>query len=248
MHLKTRLRDRKRTLAVWLELASPAAAEVLVHAGFTHLIIDNEHSPASLETTAHMLRAIEAAGGEAILRVPANDPTYLKRVLELGACNILIPMVESASAARLALDACRYPPRGRRGFASEIRAARYGTEADYPNRAHERLCLIVQIESRAGVDNAEAIAAVDGIDCLFVGPYDLSGSYGKLGQTGAAEVVAAIEDVERIAKAKGLPLGTVPRTGADADAQFARGYSLVAAASDVGLLQAGALALSRGNS
>ena len=238
-HLKSRITERTPTYGVWMHIASASIAEATVHAGFPLVLIDNEHGPASLETTLGMMRAIEAAGGEAIVRVPSSDPIYLKRILELGPSGLLVPQIDSAEEAAATVAACRYPPHGRRGFARAIRAARYGQRPDYVREAHDELTLMLQVETRAALDNLEAIAAVAGIDVLFIGPYDLSGAIGQLGETGGAEVLEAIARIENVARDKGLALGTVPRATADANQLFAMGYSLVMGTSDVAALMAG---------
>ena len=233
--LKARVQAGQPTRGLWLELGSPALAEAAVWAGFRFVLVDNEHGPAGHETAAHMLRAVEAAGGHAMTRVPINDVAVLKRTLEIGYSSIMVPMINTAEQARAAVDACRYPPRGARGLAGEIRAARYGLDAGYAARAHEDLFLMLQIESAEGVANAAAIAAVEGVDMIFIGPWDLSGSLGVLGQTGHPEVRAAIAQVEAAAKMAGKPVGSVPREGMDYAALFAAGYPLVIGGSDAGL-------------
>lgn len=233
--LKSRIAQGQATRALWLEADSPAMAEAAVFAGMRFLLIDNEHGPASRETTAHMARAIEAAGGHPMVRVAANDPVQLKRVLEIGLTSIMVPMVETADQARAAVAACRYPPRGTRGFAGDIRASRYGTAKGYAHDAHHELLLMIQIESPKAVQNAAEIAAVDGVDMLFIGPYDMSGGYGKLGETDCAEVEAAIASIEQIALDTGRPLGTVPRSGQSAEALLKGPYALVIAGSEISM-------------
>lgn len=232
--LKQRLAQGLNTRALWLEAGSPVMAEAAVYAGFRFLLIDNEHGPASIETTAHMARAIEAAAGHPMVRVAANDPVLLKRVLEIGITSIMIPMVNTAKEARAAVAACRYPPQGNRGFAGDIRASGYGTTPDYAQRANDGLVLMVQIEDPLGVENAAEIAAVDGVDMVFIGPYDMSGGYGKLGQTNCAEVEAAIAQIQKMAGLVGMPLGTVPRDGKSAEDLLRDDFQLVISGSEIG--------------
>lgn len=233
--LKARVAAGQPTRALWLEADSPAMAEAAVYAGFKYVLIDNEHGPASHQATAHLVRAIQAAGGHPLIRVPGNDPVILKRTLELGINSIMVPQINTAAEAEAAVAACRYPPRGQRGFAGEIRAARYGLDPDYGARAHEDLFLMVQIESAAGVANIEQIAAVDGIDMVFIGPYDLSGSLGHLGQTNHPEVEIAIAAVEAAVRPTGIPLGTVPRAGKTVAALMTAGFKLVIFGSEIGI-------------
>ncbi|WP_420348143.1 HpcH/HpaI aldolase family protein [Pelagibius sp.] len=237
--LKKRMASKTPTYGAWLQFASANVAEALVNAGFSLALIDNEHAGADLETTLAMMRAIEAGGGEVIIRVPSGDPIYLKRIMELGPSGLLIPQINTAEEAEAAVAACRYPPHGRRGFARTVRASRYGQRAGYSDWAHETLTIMVQIETREAMGNLEAIAAIEGIDMLFIGPYDLSGAVGRLGETDGPEVLAAIAKIEAAAKARGLALGSVPRADAGVQALFDQGYSLVMGVSDVGALLSG---------
>ncbi len=231
--LKSRIQNSQVTRGLWLEAGSPVMAEAAVYAGMRFLMIDNEHGPASVETTAHMARAIEAAGGHPMVRVSGNDIVHIKRMLEIGIQTLMVPMVHSADEARAAVDACRYPPFGQRGFAGDIRASRYARNPDYAKTANDDVFLIVQIESPEGVENAQAIAAVDGVDMIFIGPYDMSGGYGKPGETDCAEVEAAVLHIADIARTAGKPLGTVPRKGQSAAALLANGFDLVIFGSEV---------------
>ncbi|WP_187393738.1 HpcH/HpaI aldolase/citrate lyase family protein [Oceaniovalibus sp. ACAM 378] len=232
--LKNRIVAGQKTRALWLETGSPDMAEAAVYSGFRHVLIDNEHGPAGNETTAHMLRAINAAGGHAMVRVPGHDPLVIKRTMELGLESIMIPSIHTAEDAGAAVAACRYPPHGLRGFAGEIRASRYGTDSAYPGAAKDRLFLMLQIESIEGVNNAEEIAKVEGIDMIFIGPYDLSGTHGVLGETNHPDVEKSIAHVIGVAQAAGLPLGTVPRAGKDVHALMAGPFDLVISESEIG--------------
>ena len=238
-YLKIRLANQTPTFGVWLQFACANVGEAIVHAGFPLVLIDNEHASASLESTLAIMRAAESAGGEVIIRVPSSDPIYLKRILELGPSGLLVPQVDSAEEAKATVAACRYPPLGRRGFARAVRASRFGQRPGYAEDAHKELTIMLQVETQEAVDNVEAIAAVEGIDALFIGPYDLSGSVGKLGDTGGAETLAAIAKVEAAAKARGVALATVPRANADANALYALGYSLVMGISDIAAMLSG---------
>lgn len=233
--MKNRIAQGQSTRALWLEAGSPVMAEAAVHAGMRFLLIDNEHGPASIETTAHMVRAIEAAGGHPMVRVAANDPVLLKRVLEIGLRSIMIPLVNTAAEARAAIAACKYPPAGMRGFAGDIRASRYGTDPSYAAQANDGLFLMLQIESAEAVDNIDEIVAVEGVDMIFIGPYDMSGSYGQLGETDCAQVEAAIKRVEQVTTQAGVPLGTVPRTNKTVRDLLDGQYRLVIAGSEISM-------------
>jgi 4-hydroxy-2-oxoheptanedioate aldolase len=235
--LKRRVAAGEQVYGAWLSLASPAVAELMAGAGFDFLIVDQEHGAGSLQDAAHMLRAIEAMGCPAIVRVPWNDQVYIKRILDLGAQSLMIPMVESAEEAEAAVAACRYPPLGRRGYAAPaMRCSGYGLAPDYVARAHEELFLIVQIESAAAAERAEAIAAVAGVDMVLIGVNDLAGSIGRLERLDHPEVDALVRRAEAGIRAAGKPLGTVPSARRDTAGLFADGYRLVAGAGDSILL------------
>ncbi|MGY0553123.1 HpcH/HpaI aldolase family protein [Vreelandella sp. 2A-K22] len=234
---KLALKQGRAISALWLESASPELAEIAVWAGWKTILIDNEHGVSSLEHTAHLVRAIEAAGGEAVLRIPANDPTYLKKILDMGVRSIMVPMVNSAAQAQAIVDACRYPPHGQRGYAAPIvRASGYGAFSDYASQANDDLLLITQIEHTEGADNVEAIAEVDGIDMLFIGPNDLAGSMGLLERLEAPEVRRLIEDLERRIANSGRWMGTITGPGRDVTTLTNSGYRFVAGPNDIALL------------
>lgn len=239
--LKERLAAGRRSLGLWLNLADPTAAEIAAQAGYDFLLIDNEHGPGALGDTLRQLQAMSGSPATALLRVPWNDPVYLKRALDLGVEAVMIPMVESAEQAKAAVAACRYPPLGIRGYAAG-RAADYGAAEDYVATAAERLLIICQIESVRAVERVSEIAAVDGVDALFIGPYDLSGSLGKLRAFADPEVRATIARSEAGIRAAGKPMGTVPHGERGPAELFEAGYAMVAGSSDAGLLRAAARA------
>jgi 4-hydroxy-2-oxoheptanedioate aldolase len=239
--LKRRIVEGRPTIGAWSMSGSPAIVEAMSHAGYDFVVICLEHGPGDTTDLGNLLRACQCGGAEPLVRVPWNDPVMLKRVLDLGARSLLIPMIETGEEARRAATACLYPPRGTRGYAAGVvRASRYGFEADYAMRAHEDLFVCVQIESERGVANAAGIAAAEGVDLVFIGPNDLAGSLGHIERMDHPDVVAAIETVERAARAAGKPLGTVPWPGHDASALAARGYALVAGAADMAFVRLGA--------
>lgn len=242
--LKQRLQAGEPALGCWLTFGSAVVAEVLGLAGYDAVMIDLEHGFAGLVETVHCLQALSAAGAAGLVRVPDNDPVILKRVLDLGVSGVMIPDVGSAEEARAAVAACRYPPAGGRGAAyGMVRASRYGMAREaYLDQADEALLLICQIESVAGLAAIEEIAAVDGVDCLFVGPYDLSGSLGKLGQFSDPDVRAAIREAEsRILGTRAI-LGALPSLGRSPAEMVRDGVRLVLASADTGLLRKAAQA------
>lgn len=208
--LKARLRAGETVAAAWFELGSPEVAELLVYSGWDVLVIDCEHGAAGLEAGLNLLRAVEGAGGEAVIRVPDASEATLKRALDRGARSIMVPMVHTAAQAREIASYCLYAPRGRRGYAAPIvRATNWGTMPDYGATAHEELLLMAQVEHVDTVAEVAEIAAVEGIDMAFVGPNDFAASMGLLEQTEHPEVRAKIGEAEKAALEGGLLLGTI---------------------------------------
>jgi 4-hydroxy-2-oxoheptanedioate aldolase len=241
--LKARIRAGEPIYGAWLALADADAAELLAHAGYDFLVLDQEHGPGSLETAVDVMRAAAAAGCDLVVRVPWNDPVYLKRILDAGATSIMVPMLEDEEAARAAVAACRYPPAGTRGYAAASqRCTRWGKDADYASRWSDELLIMGQLESATAARNAAAIAAVDGIDVPFIGINDMAGSIGRLGETGHPEVRTLVESCEAALRASGKPMGTVPSGMRTTPELFAAGYTVVAGAVDSMLLRAAALA------
>ncbi len=234
-----RLRAGELLRGTMLTLPSPEVADMVSRCGFDWLFLDGEHgSPTTLEWQ----RLLMAIGGRcaSLLRVPVLGEAPIKTALDLGVDGIIVPMVNSAQQAREAVSWSRYPPAGRRGIGL-ARAQGYGLEfADYMEHANERLAVVVQAEHIDAVDNIEEIAAVEGLDAVFVGPYDLSASLGKTGAVDDPEVVAAIDRVTRVCRARGLALGYF---GVSADSVLPyveRGFNLICAGTDAGFVTAGA--------
>ena len=239
--LKASLRNGKRSFGIWLQSGCPTFAEIAALAGFDFFIMDQEHGSGGLREAVDGMRAAACAPATAVIRVQSSDPTYLRRLVDAGIEGILVPMVDSARQAREIVEACRFPPRGRRGNAADItRSSNFGLIPDYLDRADDNLLIAVQIETAAAVQNAGEIAEVEGVDLVFIGPNDLSGSIGLAGRTGAPEVEAAIAEVMAAARAAGKPLGTVPRDGKTWQALFDEGFSLIATGSDIYFFRKGA--------
>ncbi|MDQ0467751.1 HpcH/HpaI aldolase family protein [Labrys wisconsinensis] len=240
--LKRRLAQGEALFGAWIGTGSAVNAEILAHQGFDFLILDLEHGPGDVKDAADMLRAVGPAT-PCIVRVPWNDPVFLKRILDAGADSLMIPSVETAEEARAAVQACRYPPQGRRGYAAPlVRASTYGKAKDYMRGANDELLLIVQIESAEAVGRAAEIAAVDGVDVPFLGVNDMAGSIGRLEELDHPDVRALVARAEAAMRASGKPMGTVPSAGATWQSLFEAGYQLVPVASDVGLMRDAALA------
>lgn len=205
--LKSQLRNNELVIGSWLSLRSMAVCEMMVEAGFDWLVIDQEHTPTNPEKMVDMIRVIELAGATPMVRVGANDPLLIKHALDGGAHGIVVPQVTTAEDARNAVEAAYYPPRGNRGVGL-YRAQGYGNAfEEYKARAAEETVVVVQIEHRIGVENMEEILAVDGVDAFFVGPYDLSASFGNPGAFDAPEVKDAMAKVATFVENGPVPGG-----------------------------------------
>ena len=179
---KRALVEGRPQIGLWTSLGTGLAAEVLGGAGFDWLLIDTEHSPTEVPMVVDQLRTLEAFPATTPIVRPAwNDIVLIKRILDLGVQTLLVPYVQTAEEARRAVAATRYPPEGVRGIAATIRANRYGRIKDYHAQASREMCVLVQLETRRALSELEAIAAVDGVDGLFIGPSDLAGDLGYLG-------------------------------------------------------------------
>lgn len=231
-------------LGLWQALASPYAAEVCAAAGFDWLLLDGEHAPNTLTTLLGQLQAVAQYDVEVVARPPISDATWIKQYLDLGVTTLLLPMVETAEQAEALVAATRFPPRGIRGVASSTsRASRFGSRAGYLQAADAEIGVIVQIESRQGVDNVEDIAGVDGVDGVFIGPGDLAASLGHLGEPGHPEVRAVIEAMLPLIHGRGAFSGIFALNADDAREWLAQGVGLVSLGTDIGLLVGGGRAL-----
>lgn len=204
---KQRLLAGETQIGLWCTLSDAYAAEAVAGSGFDWLLLDTEHSPGGVETTLAQLQAIAPYPVSPIVRPAANDPVLIKKFLDIGAQTLLVPFVQTPDEARAAVASMRYAPAGIRGVAGTTRATRFGRVKDYFKAAHEELCLLVQVETREALDQLEAIAAVDGVDGVFIGPNDLAASLGHVGDTAHPEVVEAVEGAMRRLKALGKSSG-----------------------------------------
>jgi 2-keto-3-deoxy-L-rhamnonate aldolase RhmA len=194
-------KSKRVTVGSWLSLGSPYVAEIMVRAGFEWLVIDMEHSAANgLSQVQSLIQVIDLAGCKPFVRLPANDPTVIKQVMDAGAHGVIVPMVNTRAEAEAAVEAVRYPPRGKRGVGL-WRAQGFGrTFEAYRQWLEESSTVVVQIEHHQAVENLEEILSVDGVDGFIIGPYDLSASLGVPGAFDQPQVVNALEDVEAIAR------------------------------------------------
>ena len=237
------LRAGKTLIGCWCSLANPITTEVLGVAGFDWLLLDGEHSPNDLITFIPQLMALKDSVSAPVVRPSWNNPVELKRLLDGGFYNFLIPFIETADEARRAVAATRYPPQGFRGVSVSQRSNRFGTVAGYFEGINEQICVMLQIESRKGVAAAAEIAAIDGVDGLFIGPSDLAASLGHFGNPNHPEVQQAMAQVFAAGKAAGKPIGILASVEADARRYIALGATFVAVGSDLGVFRAGTQAL-----
>ncbi len=240
---KQDLAEGKLLIGCWASLASPITTEILGLAGFDWLLLDGEHSPNELMNFIHQLMALKDSPSAPFVRVQWNDPVVIKRVLDAGFYNVLVPFVESAEEAERAVSATRYPPQGVRGVSVAMRNNHYGTVKDYLQVINDNLVVAVQIESRKAVECIDEICAVDGVDSVFIGPSDLAAAYGYLGNASHPEVQAAIAHVVARAKAAGKPVGILAPAEADARRYIEMGITMVAVGSDQGVFRSATQAL-----
>ena len=226
----------RQQIGLWVSLASPYSAEIVAGAGFDWIVIDTEHSPNEVDTTLAQLQVVAAYPVAPVVRPAWNDKVLIKRHLDIGAQTLLIPYVQTADEAAAAAAAIRYPLRGVRGVAGVTRASRFGRVSDYTRRAEQELCLIVQVENRAGLDNLEAIAKVDGVDGVFVGPADLAAGLGHLGEQSHPEVQSAIRDAIARIRACGKSAGILATDEASARRYIEWGTTFTAVGLDAMVL------------
>ena len=228
---------RQRLIGCWCSLANPVTTEVLGLAGFDWLLLDAEHAPNDVTTLIPQLMALKDSASAPVVRPPWNDTVVIKRLLDAGFYNFLIPFVESAEEAHRAVAATRYPPGGVRGVSVSQRHNRYGTLPDYLKTVNEHIALMVQIESSAGLAAVDAIAAVDGVDGIFVGPSDLAAATGHLGNAAHPDVQQAIRHIFERVRAAGKASGILAPVEDDARRYIEWGADFIAVGSDLGLFR-----------
>jgi 2-dehydro-3-deoxyglucarate aldolase len=240
---KRDLRAGKRLIGCWVSLTSPVTAEIVGLAGFDWLLIDGEHAPNDMQTFVLQLMALKDSASAPFVRPQSNDVVVIKRLLDAGFYNFIVPMVDTADEARRAVAATRYPPAGVRGVSVSMRGNRYGTVADYQKTVGDNVVVVVQIESPAAVAGIDEICAVEGVDGVFIGPSDLAASHGHLGDASHPAVQAAMRTVIERARAAGVPVGILAPVEADARRYLDMGVTMVAVGSDQGLFRAATQAL-----
>jgi 4-hydroxy-2-oxoheptanedioate aldolase len=235
---KQALQEKKPQIGIWSSLSSHIVAEVLAHAGFDWVLLDTEHSPNELPMVQSQLHAMTGGTASAVVRPAWNDMVLVKRTLDIGAQSLLLPYVQTAEEAQNAVRYTRYPSEGLRGVAGSTRAAGYGRTQDYMKRAHTEICVLVQAETRKSLANLDAIAGVEGVDGIFIGPNDLSADLGYLGNWQHPEVWKVMEDaakrIRKAGKAPGILVGE-----ADGQRCLDAGFLFVAVGADTGMLVRG---------
>jgi 4-hydroxy-2-oxoheptanedioate aldolase len=206
---KAALKNKQPQIGLWLGLADPYSAELCAGSGFDWLLLDGEHAPNDVRSLLAQLQAVAPYASHPVVRPPIGDPVIIKQLLDLGAQTLLVPIVESGEQAAALVAATRYPPAGIRGVGSALaRASRWNRYPGYLNEADAQICLLVQVETKKGLANLEAIASTEGVDGVFIGPSDLSAALGHRGNPGHPEVQQAIEQsidkVVSLGKAAGI--------------------------------------------
>ncbi|WP_341485854.1 aldolase/citrate lyase family protein [Thioclava sp. GXIMD4215] len=227
-HFKAAMQAFEVQRGCWCSLRDPIVAEMLAVLGFDWLMFDTEHSPIDPATVLSQLQAVAPYKASSIVRPSCLNAAEIKKLLDLGAQTILVPMVQSAAMAQEAVDAVAYPPSGIRGVSGMTRATRFATVPGYHKKAREEICLIVQVESKAALDEIEAMAAVDGVDAIFVGPADLAASLGYPGEPSHPEVTRVVLEAIRRIRAAGKPPGILTSDPAVYDQALEAGAIFVA--------------------
>jgi 4-hydroxy-2-oxoheptanedioate aldolase len=237
---KQALKSGRLQIGLWHSLSSHLVVEILADSMFDWILIDTEHAPNEVPMVLTQLQAMSNGTAHAVVRPAWNDSVIIKRLLDIGAQSLLIPYVETEEEAKRAVLSTRYPPQGFRGFASQARASRYGRIKGYHVAANAEICLLLQVETKRGLENLERIAKVEGVDGVFVGPGDLSAALGYLGEPNHPEVVKTIDDAIRRIKATGRAPGILSGDPELAQHYIELGCLFAAVGSDTGLLANGA--------
>lgn len=239
-NFKHAIKAGKLQIGLWSSLCSNIVSEVIADSGFDWILLDTEHAPNELPNVVSQLQSMMHGTATPIVRPAWNDTVLLKRYLDAGAPAVLLPFVQNAEEAKAAVAATRYPPRGIRGITTSGRASRFGRVKDYLKNADSEICVLVQAETKEALGNLEAIAAVDGVDGIFIGPADLSASFGHIGNPQHPEVQQAIQDTAVRLKKAGKPAGILTSNEDEARRYIEWGYTFVAVGSDLGILTRGA--------
>jgi 4-hydroxy-2-oxoheptanedioate aldolase len=223
-------------LGSWVQSGSATVAEAMGCCGFDFLVIDMEHSPIDIADAVSLLRAVAGTAAESVVRLAWNDQVLVKRMLDAGARSLMFPFIQTREEAEAAVSYTRYPPNGVRGVAAVHRGSRFGRTADYLKTASDEIAVVIQLETPDAVERLPGIAAVPGVDSLFLGPGDLSAAMGRIGDIGHPEVQAMVERAAKLAHAAGKPIGIVAGNPEMLGRFMAYGYDWGAVASDLGLM------------
>jgi 4-hydroxy-2-oxoheptanedioate aldolase len=209
---KQALQEKRTQIGFWQALANPYTVEISADAGYDWLLLDAEHAPNDIPLLVAQLQAMKGSPSHPVIRPPIGETWIIKQLLDIGAQTLLVPMVESGAQAKALVKAVRYPPHGVRGVGAALaRASRFNRIPDYLQTANDEICLLLQIESKAGLEALDDIASTDGVDGVFIGPADLAADMGFLGKPGASEVQAEVEKalacIQSHGKAAGILIG-----------------------------------------
>lgn len=234
---KQKLKTKDIQVGLWSNLASNIVTEILSYAGFDWILFDTEHAPNDISTLISQLQAMKGSKTVPLVRPVWNDPLMIKKLLDIGFHNFIIPFVQNAEEAEKAVSAVRYPPRGTRGVSVGARGSSYGYAEDYWHKIEDHIGLVVQIETLEAVDNIEGIAGVDGVDAIFVGPSDLAASMGHLANPGHSEVQQKLKEIVEKCSSLNITVGILAGNGKDGERYIDMGYHFVGFGSDSGLLK-----------
>ena len=233
----------KSQIGLFLSLGGDLLTECISYCGFDWVLIDTEHSPNELDSVVRQLQVLGASATHAIVRPAAGDAILIKRLLDVGVMNLLIPDVRSAEQAAAMVAATRYPPYGVRGVSGNARASRFGLDRDYAKHADQNICVIIQIESVEGLQQIKEIARVPGVDAVFIGAADLAASMGYLGRSDAPPVQASVDGALATLKAMNVPSGYLGMDKDQLQRRFHDGVSILGVATDTAIVLQGAMAL-----
>ena len=240
---KQAILNKEKQIGLWSHLCSPISIEILADCGYDWLLLDMEHSPNDLSEIVAQLQAMKGGMATPIVRPPWNDMVTFKRLLDIGVQNLLVPYIQTAQEARDAVSFTRYPPHGVRGYAGAPRASHYGRVKGYAQHSSEEICVLLQVETVQGLQNIEAIANVDGVDGVFIGPGDLSAALGHLGNPKHPDVLKVIDESIARIKACGKAAGILTGDEALAKHYVDQGCLFVAVGADQNVLRDSATAL-----
>ncbi|MCG8307091.1 MAG: aldolase/citrate lyase family protein [Cytophagales bacterium] len=240
--LKKKLKNKSVCVGSWIQIGHPAVAEIMANQGFDWLCVDLEHGHIDIESLTNIFRTLQVYNIASLARLPKNDETWIRRALDAGADGLIIPLINTAEEARYAVKMAKYPPEGSRGF-GYCRANTYGAKFnEYVEKINEEVLIIAQIEHFKAIENLPEILDVNGIDAVFIGPMDLSGSYGRIGQLDSPEMKTALEKYLSLCEQAGMPAGLhiIKPEPSSVIRALESGYTLIALGLDVTFLNEGA--------